>query len=454
MPRERIHQKLLVSYFVVVVAGGGATAAALHLEGAHPGALWRGFAIGAAFAVVVALGLSQVAARTIGATLEAATRQVRFLALARFDLPALPREDNLPDEIDDLVQALGEARKSLAESTAHLTGESQKLRTVLDGMAEGVALLAGGRIRFANRAFVQLLDLPGEVEGRSPLEAVRRAEIGDAIATVASGAEAARRDLPLPSGRVLQLRAAPLPDGAAVVVLLDVTEARSLERMRREFVANASHELRTPVAAIQAVAETLVSAPFMSLTDRERFERILLAHAGRLSRLVNDLLDLSRAESASRPLPVPVDLAGPIASALGVVRERADARRQQLVEILAPDLPRVAADTTSVEQVRVNLLDNAVKYTPEAGRIQLRVGVDGSQVRIEVEDSGVGIAPEHLPRIFERFYRVDPARSRDQGGTGLGLAIVKHLVQSYGGEVSVSSTVGVGTIFKVTLPVA
>jgi two-component system phosphate regulon sensor histidine kinase PhoR len=222
--------------------------------------------------------------------------------------------------------------------------------------------------------------------------------------------------------------------------------------MRREFVANASHELRTPVAAIHAVAETLAAAPNMTSGDRVRFERILMNHAGRLSRLVKDLLDLSRAE-ASRPRVEPVDLSKPLASALAAVRERADEKRISLTDSVPAGLPALAADSTSVEQVLVNLLDNAVKYTPEGGRVCIRAQQDGRMVRIDVEDTGIGIPAEHLPRIFERFYRVDPARTRDMGGTGLGLAIVKHLLQSHGGDVSVRSRVGGGTTFTVTLPV-
>jgi two-component system phosphate regulon sensor histidine kinase PhoR len=263
------------------------------------------------------------------------------------------------------------------------------------------------------------------------------------------------RDILAPGGRVLQLHAAPLAGGATVVVLLDVTEARSLERMRREFVANASHELRTPVAAIQAVAETLAGSPTMSPADRARFERILLSHAQRLSRLVSDLLDLSRAEAAApRPELRPIRLAAPLASAIAAVRERAEAKQLRIEERLPPELPPVDADDSALEQVLVNLLDNAVKYTPAGGRVQVRAAPEHSRVRIEVEDNGVGIPAEHLPRIFERFYLVDPARSRELGGTGLGLAIVKHLVQAQGGEVGVSSTVGTGSTFWVTLPIA
>jgi two-component system phosphate regulon sensor histidine kinase PhoR len=210
----------------------------------------------------------------------------------------------------------------------------------------------------------------------------------------------------------------------------------------------------------------MTAAPHMAEADRLRFERILMNHAGRLSRLVQDLLDLSRAE-AQRPRLEPVSVPLVLHSALAAVRERAEAKTITL-EVELPSspsdaLPAVAAEPTAIEQVLVNLLDNAVKYTPAGGRVLVRAGLDDAasepgnrgatpKLRIEVEDNGIGIPAEHLPRLFERFYRVDPARSRDMGGTGLGLAIVKHLVQSFGGDVSVRSRVGAGTVFVVSLP--
>jgi len=237
-------------------------------------------------------------------------------------------------------------------------------------------------------------------------------------------------------------------------VLLDVTEARSLERMRREFVANASHELRTPVAAIRGAVETLAS-PSLDRAQRERFEAMLASQVDRLSRLVAELLDLSRVEAPGyRFAATRFPLAEPLGAALSTVRARAEARGVALEHALPPDLPALDADATAVEQVLTNLLDNAVKYTPEGGRVRVRAATERGMVRVEVEDTGPGIAAEHLPRLFERFYRVDPARSRALGGTGLGLAIVKHLVQAHGGEVGVSSIPGRGATFRVTFPAA
>lgn len=449
--RERLHRKLLFSYLVVI---GVFALAALALV---PWSVEELRALAAAAALAAGLaGLFTVsAARGVGGTLAALARSLGELAEGKPTQAPKPVDDS-DDEVNELARALGDLERRFVGERQALRTEVEKLRTVLDGMSEGVALAQAGRIVFANPAFTRLLDLRGPVEGHTPLEAVRKAALAEAIQKAGLGARPEPRDLQAPGGRVLQLRVEPLAGGAVVAVLLDVTEARSLERMRREFVANASHELRTPVAAIQAVAETLTSAPTIAASDRERFERILLRHAERLGRLVQDLLDLSRAE-AERPKAEVVALRQPLDQALAAVRERAEARRITLDDRVPATAP-ILADVTSVEQVLVNLLDNAVKYTPEGGRVTVRAkevgGPQGRAVRVEVEDTGVGIAAEHLPRLFERFYRVDPSRSRELGGTGLGLAIVKHLAQAHGGSVSVTSTPGVGSTFAVSFRAA
>ena len=452
MARERIHRKLFATYLLVIAV---ALLGALIVGPWRPDLL-KSLLVGAFLSVGAAAALAIAAERTVGQTLSTLRRAVQEIASGRTLVEAdLPR-GGADDELDELAYALGNLSRRLGEQRRALTSDGDKLRTVLDGMSEGVALLTGGRVAFANPAFHRLLDARPDVEGRTPLEVVRRQDLAEAIAMAGRGTAAEAKDIVAPGGRVLQLRAEPLAAGAAVVVLLDVTEARSLERMRREFVANASHELRTPVAAIAAVAETLISTPGMAAADRARFERILWTHAGRLGRLVSDLLDLSRAEASGRPRLEPVDLGDPLASALAAVRERADTKQLQVEVKVPPELPPLAADATALEQVLVNLLDNAVKYTEPGGRVEVRAAVDGGgkMVRIAVADTGPGIAAEHLPRLFERFYRVDPARSRELGGTGLGLAIVKHLVQAHGGDAEVTSTVGKGTTFQVTFPVS
>jgi two-component system phosphate regulon sensor histidine kinase PhoR len=252
--------------------------------------------------------------------------------------------------------------------------------------------------------------------------------------------------------RVTRLSGAPW---CFLMVFVDVTEMRRLESLRRDFVANVSHELRTPVAALRSAAETLRMAMARDPLAAMRFLAIIERNADRLSSLVQDLLDLSRIESREYRLNVEsLDLAKVLSDVLTLYRERADSRRIRLLAEIDPGGPRARTDRRALEQVLVNLVDNSVKYCPEEARITLRAERAGEDVRITVTDTGPGIDPAHLPRLFERFYRVDPGRSRDRGGTGLGLAIVKHLVDAMGGTVTVESTIGRGTTFTVTLPAA
>ena len=461
MARRRMQSGLFASHLAVI--GAGAVAALWLLERGDGDPVMRvraeyALLLGVACAMVTALALTWRWGMQVARPLRELATAARAIGDGRFVVPPeLPSDD----ELGELGDALGELSRGLATRVRLLLAESERLRSVLEGMSEGVALVSGGRIALANSAFSRLLDIVGPVEGQTPLEAVRRAELAAAIdeaaATGRSHAGAvvvAGRDVEGPRGRVLHLRVAPL-EGAksVVVVVLDVTEARSLERMRREFVANASHELRTPVAAIRAVVETLGASPSLDAESRARFERILSTQVERLSCLVNDLLDLSRAEAhGQRFHPQRLTLAEPLGQAMAMVRLRAEARRQRVSESIPADLPSLWADPIAVEQVLTNLLDNAVKYTPDGGRIEVRAHAEGGKVRVEVVDSGAGIAAEHLPRLWERFYRIDPARSRALGGTGLGLAIVKHLVQAQGGDVGVTSTLGSGSTFRVTFP--
>jgi two-component system phosphate regulon sensor histidine kinase PhoR len=451
VPRARLHRKLFASYLgVIAVAVVVATVLVERWSAtgtSGPGV--RAIFAAAGFAVAAGVLFSWLAARRV-------SRQVRELAQAAREfsdgkLPAPKVQSD--DEVGDLQEAFATLGKRVAETVRTLSADGARLRSVLEGMSEGVALIERGRIALANPAFERLFDVQGHAAGRTPLEAARSSDLAKAIAQANTSSPAVGRDLDGPGGKVLHLRAEALDSGAVVVVLLDVTVARSLERMRRDFVANASHELRTPVAAIRAVVETLFENPSLDASARARFEGMLSAHVERLSRLVNDLLDLSHAEAgAPRGKPELLDMGDPLSVALSTVRTRAEKKNLRIEEQVPEQLPPIEADPIAIEQILTNLLDNAVKYTPEGRRIKVRAVADEDQVWIEVEDNGAGIAAEHLPRLFERFYRVDPARSRALGGTGLGLAIVKHLVQANGGEVTVTSTPGVGSCFRVTFP--
>jgi two-component system phosphate regulon sensor histidine kinase PhoR len=239
----------------------------------------------------------------------------------------------------------------------------------------------------------------------------------------------------------------------AVAVLVDVTEIRRLEAVRKDFVANVSHELRTPVTAVRTALETARAVLEQNPAEADRFLAIVDRHTERLMLLVRDLLDLSRAESGHLALGIgPVPPAEVVQEVLDVFKEPAARRQVTLVDAVPADLPPALADRGALVQVLTNLIENAVKYTDERGSVTVRARAEGRQVILTVEDSGPGIAPKHLPRLFERFYRVDPGRSRDRGGTGLGLSIVKHLAEAMGGGVSVESAPGRGSMFTVRLP--
>ncbi|MGZ3429985.1 MAG: ATP-binding protein, partial [Polyangia bacterium] len=401
-------------------------------------------------ALTLALLLGTTLSRWLTRPIIAMTRAARAMSHGDFEV-ALPVPGD--DELGDLVNTLDTLRNQLAARMAELRGEGHKLRAIINGMSEGVALVQDGVISVANPAFARLVGLGGDVEGRAIRDAVRIPAVGDAIESSLQTGTPASRELQI-AGRALVAAIDPLGDRAArqaVVVLIDVTEPKRLERLRREFVANASHELRTPVAAIVGVAETLAAGAADDPEARSSFLEILMRHAQRLSRLTADLLDIARLEAGYKPRIEVVEVGRVVDGVLATLQVKAEPRGIVL-EKKPPMEQRVSAERAAVEQIVSNLVDNAIKYTPAGGRVSVRAEARGGKVRIFVEDTGPGIPKEHHQRLFERFYRVDDARSRDLGGTGLGLAIVKHLALANGGDVSVESDVGKGSRFIVALP--
>jgi two-component system phosphate regulon sensor histidine kinase PhoR len=364
------------------------------------------------------------------------------------------------DEISALGQALDQLASGLSATVRELQGERDLLSGILRDMHEGVLLIEqDDRVVLINDALRAMLLLSADAVGaRAPGE-VLSAELRALIAQARAGKHASGEvDLAGLKPRRALVHAAPLsgdPD-RVLVVFVDVTELRRLESLRRDFVANVSHELRTPVTAIRSAAETLVGA---AAEDREatgHFVAIIERNAERLARLVEDLLDLSRIESRSFQLsPEQVPLADLVGGTLLLFHDRAAKKRLELRAEVPLGL-EVVADPRALEQVLTNLVDNAIKYCPEGARIVVRAGArsrpDERGWWLEVKDSGPGIDQRHLPRLFERFYRVDAGRSRQLGGTGLGLSIVKHLVEAMGGKVSVQSRLGEGSTFRCDLP--
>ncbi len=363
-------------------------------------------------------------------------------------------------EIKELSDAIDLMADQLRLRLEEVTREKEQLQAVLNSMVEGVLVVdARNEIILANDRLRELLDAWAELEGRTPLEAIRHAEL-DAVL-----AEAQTTDLPIAravslgrsKARTARVQAVRFPSGpgrrlGTVAVFHDITEITRLEQVRRDFVANASHELRTPLAAIRGFTETLLSKRDLSEEDRSSYLEVIDRHARRLGNLVGDLLELSRIESREVQLKLAtVDLS---AVSENMIRDSGPrfAEKRLEVSLQASGPAIVWADQQAVEQILSNLLGNAVKYTNAGGRIAIRIEGADRSVRTSVSDTGIGIPKRDIERIFERFYRVDKARSRALGGTGLGLSIVKHLVQSLGGEIAVESQLGKGSSFSFTLP--
>jgi two-component system phosphate regulon sensor histidine kinase PhoR len=364
------------------------------------------------------------------------------------------------DEIAELQGSLNQAVERLAQSMRTLEGERNQSAAVLSSMSEGVAVVdRDERIRYSNPAFRRALHSGREqtFEGRRLVELTRQSEILAMVQGVLKGGERMEAEIATASlkPRHFLVRAAPAGETGAVLVVLDITEIRRLERVRRDFVANVSHELRTPLTAIQGFAETLLRGALDEPENNRRFVEIIRDHAWRLARLTEDLLKLSRIEAGKLELELhPISVASVVEECAETVRLKLNEKRQSLTVTVCEPPPLVRADSHALLDVLRNLLDNAIQYTPEDGHVAIRVFVAGAEaeVRIAIEDDGIGIPASSHDRIFERFYRVDAARSRKVGGTGLGLSISKHLVEGMGGRIELESQLGRGSTFTVVLP--
>jgi two-component system, OmpR family, phosphate regulon sensor histidine kinase PhoR len=371
-------------------------------------------------------------------------------AIAAGAPPRFPRS-GIPD-IDRLVQALREMHQQLGDQFNEVRREQAETAALVESMVEGViAADERGRIATANPAARRLLGYgPSEsLPGLRELFRVKAAR--EVVDAVLQGRPVQDRELEMDGG-VLLMNARPLPSGGAVLVIHDLTATRRLEAMRRDFVANVSHELKTPLTSISGYAETLMSDQPDRETTRMFLGRIV-GNARRMQALVDDLLDLSRIESGRwQPARTTLDIEAVAREAWTTLAARSDAQAAEFLIDLAPDARSACADLDAFRQILTNLFDNSLRYIPRGGQIACvsRRGEGG--IAVMVRDNGIGITREHLPRIFERFYRADTARSRDEGGTGLGLAIVKHLIEAHGGRVSAESERGAGTTVTCWFP--
>ncbi|QDT70137.1 Alkaline phosphatase synthesis sensor protein PhoR [Planctomycetes bacterium MalM25] len=367
------------------------------------------------------------------------------------------------DELGVLARSFNQMSEELGQRLTELQESDRRQATVLGGMIEGViAIDDRQRVLFANSAAGKLFDfLPPEVEGRPLLEAARNHSLHQAATTSIDSRTPQRLEIDWDE-RVLSVQVTPLvgePATGAIIVLHDTTELRRLENLRRDFVANVSHELKTPLSTIKANAETLLRGAIDDKEHRGKFLRGIDEQSDRLSELIHDMLNLARIESAQQPFEIQsVEVSRAVEECIENHLHRAESKRIELT-MSPPEgeaVHLVKADREGLRVILGNLVDNAIKYTPEGGAVWIAWGAEGEhagrRVRIEVSDTGVGIPEEKLTRVFERFYRVDDARSRHLGGTGLGLSIVKHLAQAFGGSVEVENQPEQGACFAVLLP--
>src|SRR4051794_10552114 len=420
--------------------------------------------VGVAIAVVVALLSLTIVAYRRAQALDEITRGVTALGEGRPYWPILAR---VGGRVGRLARLLDAVAPQLETRMKHLEQDRQQLRAVLSGMAEGViAIDARRRLLFANASADLLFGLDATSVGRLVPELIRSPQVQGAVEATLASPEPYRGEIVLTSrevslrvhARVLSVHGTPLPGSpppGAVLVFHDVTELRRLERMRQDFVANVSHELKTPLASIKAYTETLLDWALHDENVNTRFLKRIEEQAERLNQLILDLLSLARLESGQEMYEhKPLALAPLIGSCLESHRGRAEARNLDFSLDLGrlDDETLIMADEETIRQILDNLIDNAIKYTPELGSVRVTCRLGRATVSLEVADTGIGIPRDAPPRVFERFYRVDKARSRELGGTGLGLSIVKHLVQSIGGQITVDSRVGEGSKFTVLLP--
>nr|WP_207754956.1 phosphate regulon sensor histidine kinase PhoR [Desulforadius tongensis] len=365
------------------------------------------------------------------------------------------------DEIDELATSINFMARQLRRNMVMIGEERNRAKAVLDSMADGViALDSESRVIMLNPALEKKFKIDrGSSIGKKLIEVIRNYELDQLLRQVLKSKEPQCREIKvlMPNPAVLKVHVTPLKAGdsnssGVVALLRDITERRQLEKMRADFVANVSHELRTPLTSINGFLETLLDGAMDDKETARRFLGIVKKETDRLSKLVDDLLKLSKLENNKTILEKqPVNMAKIIGQVTEMFTAQAEAKDIEITTKVPENVPPVMGEKDLLIQVLVNLVDNAIKYTPEKGKVTITAEAEQQAVKVSVRDTGTGIPQESLPRVFERFYRVDKARSREVGGTGLGLAIVKHVIELHDGEIEVESSPG-GTVFTFKLP--
>jgi two-component system phosphate regulon sensor histidine kinase PhoR len=441
----------LFGLFLLLLVLQAAAMKLVFSSGATNSAWWL-ILIVLALALAVALPLALWIAGRVNRRMEQLIGFARRIAEGELNA-RLPDDEH--DELYTVEAQLNRAVQRLGESFAEIESRRREVASLLDSMQEAVvAISPEGQVRWSNQQMQQIAGTEIRV-GRSLVHAVRAPELLDCLKAALEQRESRTgRTSSLAPGRTFEINTAPMPSGGAVAVLHDVTRIEAAEISRRQFIANVSHELRTPLTSIQGYVETLIEEPRPNRKTSDEFLGIILKNATRMNRITVDLLALASVESPDyklvlRPLKACTLVQDAIDTLGGIVVDSDVA----LESDGAPET-LVLADSDAINQVFGNLIENALKYGKAGQRILVGARLLDSEVEFSVQDFGPGIAFEHLHRIFERFYRVDKARSRESGGTGLGLAIVKHIVLAHGGRIWAESELGHGAKFLFTLPVA
>lgn len=461
MVKTGITWKLFLPYTGLIIIGA-------ITAGIWTTASFKAIFLGALLALLVTLGIGLLAARMITKPLREMTGLAKDIAGGNFGRKLKVYSN---DEVGEVARSFNQMAEELKAKLQALAEDRNRMRAILSSVIEGVvAIDRNEKVILFNSALERIFSLSKtQVLGKFFWEIIRNNELSGLLKEAMNKNRLKTRELTLflPEERIFQVHALPIKGehlpggqergeeepGGVVAVLHEITELKDLERMRIEFVANVSHELRTPLTSIRGFIETLKEGTIEDPEARVRFLGIIEKHADRLNNLINDLLQLSRIESRETEMESRfINLKELIDEAIFNFREKIELKGHTVQINIPPRLPEISASPEKIEQVLSNLLDNAIKFTPNQGRIYLSALDKGENVQVEVSDTGIGIPQEHLPRLFERFYRVDKSRSRELGGTGLGLSIVKHIIQAHGGKVGVESELGKGSKFFFTLP--
>jgi two-component system, OmpR family, phosphate regulon sensor histidine kinase PhoR len=414
--------------------------------------------VGMILAVFLALGLGWIVSAQTIQPIERMIQVSRRFAEGDFSR-TIPQDSR--DEIGELTVTLNKMAKDLESKIHEIKTQNQHLEAIFSSMIEGVIVVNGsGQVISINSAVEKIFAITHRRGEKRPLlEIIRNNDIFEIMNKALIKGEVFSKDVSLsyPVKRIFRINASPVFEKGIVsgclVVIHDITEIRRLETMRRDFVANVSHELKTPLTSIKGYVETLLDGALEDKEHSRQFLTIVSEHAERLGQLINDLLDLSTIESQEVALNVSTfDLKGLVQKVLFNFKTQIGRQGLEIVDDLSKDL-MITADRARMEQVLTNLIDNAIKFNKSGGFIKFSGRKSENKIEIVVEDSGIGIPANDVPRIFERFYRVDKARSRELGGTGLGLSIVKHIIELHHGTVGVESTEGFGSKFWFSFPV-